>query len=174
MLVSLSVILFRENFKLLEDSKRRRLVIYAVTSSLAVLLAYCLIAFVCTVKTTYTSLHAFVSVPVIIAYVIVRNSTEYLRSRSIPYFEWIGCFSLETFVLQYHIWLNFDAVGTLVIFPASELVNFVVCTTLFVFISEATAAASVYIVKTVVPKDFWSGVYISVSFLGVGLFINYL
>ncbi|KAI9331197.1 10 TM acyl transferase domain found in Cas1p-domain-containing protein [Obelidium mucronatum] len=64
-------------------------------------------------KTQNNAYHPFVSLVVLSAFIILRNSTENLRKTTSVFWRWIGGFSLETFILQYHVWLAVDTYGVL-------------------------------------------------------------
>jgi N-acetylneuraminate 9-O-acetyltransferase len=51
-------------------------------------------------KLDFNSLHPFVGVIPITAFIIVRNATPALRSRYIPVFAWVGRHTLETYLFQ--------------------------------------------------------------------------
>ena len=64
-------------------------------------------------KQTSNAFHRLTSICPILSFIILRNATSGLRRHySIP-FAWLGRHSLETFVLQYHIWLAADTKGLL-------------------------------------------------------------
>ena len=64
-------------------------------------------------KQTSNAFHRLTSICPILSFIILRNATSGLRRHySIP-FAWLGRRSLETFVLQYHIWLAADTKGLL-------------------------------------------------------------
>ena len=56
-------------------------------------------------KYTYNAYHPYMSFIPVTSYMVLRNSHPLLRSHHSRLFAWIGRISLETFVLQYHIWL---------------------------------------------------------------------
>lgn len=96
-------------------------------------------------KFTYNAYHPFVSFVPILAFVALRNATSLLRSSYSSAFVFIGKCSLETFVIQYHLWLAGDTRGILVVIPGTRYraVNFLVTTVMFVFVSDRTARATV-------------------------------
>lgn len=57
--------------------------------------------------------HPFTSPLAILAYVGLRNATSRLRLSHSRVFAWVGRYSLETYILQYHIWLAGDTKGLL-------------------------------------------------------------
>ena len=64
-------------------------------------------------KVDYNALHPFTAPIPIVAYVAARNATVGLRSHYSRFFAWFGRHSLETYILQYHIWLAADTKGLL-------------------------------------------------------------
>jgi hypothetical protein len=60
-------------------------------------------------KFAYNAWHPLVSTIPVLAFVLLRNATPILRAASSSFFAFIGTCSLETYILQYHIWL---AAGT--------------------------------------------------------------
>ncbi|KAL9128297.1 MAG: hypothetical protein Q9217_003002 [Psora testacea] len=55
----------------------------------------------------------YASTPAILSYVILRNSSRHARNYYSSIFAWMGQHSLETFTLQFHIWLAADTKGLL-------------------------------------------------------------
>ncbi|KAJ9604546.1 hypothetical protein H2200_010659 [Cladophialophora chaetospira] len=64
-------------------------------------------------KFQHNKWHPFVSPLPLMAFLVLRNSTRQLSSYHSRLFAWFGRCSLETFVLQYHIWLAADSRGVL-------------------------------------------------------------
>lgn len=87
--------------------------ILAVSLSLAILPGFWAITRVFTDKFTYNGWVPYISPLPIIAFVILRNSNRYLRNFYSSIFAWLGRCSLETFTLQFHIWLAADTKGLL-------------------------------------------------------------
>ncbi len=84
----------------------------------------------------YNSVQPYISFLPILAFVFIRNATESCRKTTSWFYRFFGKISLETFVAQFHIWLAMDTRGLLVVFPQSWLVNFIVTTFLFVYLSN--------------------------------------
>jgi hypothetical protein len=64
-------------------------------------------------KFRYNEWHPYLSPVPVLAFVILRNSAHTLASHHSRFFAWFGRFSLETFILQYHLWLAADSRGQL-------------------------------------------------------------
>lgn len=79
----------------------------------AMLLTYGYLSSTRTTKTSSNALHTYISPLPILAFIHLRNATPALRNHYSTAYAWIGKISLETFVLQYHIWLAGDTKGLL-------------------------------------------------------------
>ena len=64
-------------------------------------------------KYNYNWWHPYISSFPVLAFVILRNYSTYSRYFYSSIFAWLGRCSLETFVLQFHIWLAADTKGLL-------------------------------------------------------------
>ena len=64
-------------------------------------------------KQVYNGWIPFFSWIPIFSFIVLRNYSHRLRNSHSAIFAWIGRYSLETFVLQYHIWLAADTKGLL-------------------------------------------------------------
>lgn len=95
-------------------------------------------------KFAYNAYHPYISWIPILAFIALRNASPSLRNRHSEVFGWIGTCSLETFTLQYHIWMAADTHGLLdlSLFGGIWLVNFVISTVVFLFTSHCVARAT--------------------------------
>ncbi len=66
-----------------------------------------------TSKYDYNRWHPYISPLPILAFVVLRNAHRRLRGVHSAVFAWLGRCSLETFTLQYHMWLAADTRGVL-------------------------------------------------------------
>ena len=66
-------------------------------------------------KQEYNGWVPYVSALPIISFVILRNFSRHARNFHSSIFAWVGRHSLETFTLQFHIWLAADTKGLLAI-----------------------------------------------------------
>ena len=102
-------------------------------------------------KYTYNCWFPYVSAFPILGFVILRNSSRHLRSFNSSIFAWMGRQSLETYTLQYHIWLAADTKGLLALGIFERMsggadngrkADFLVLTIIFLWISGHVAAAT--------------------------------
>lgn len=95
-------------------------------------------------KFAYNLWHPYISFLPIGAFIVLRNANVILRSATSTAFSFIGRCSLETFILQYHIWLAADTKGLLMVIPATQWrsLNFLLTTIFFIYVSHHVAQAT--------------------------------
>lgn len=95
-------------------------------------------------KFAYNLWHPYVSFLPVGAFVVLRNANAILRSGSSRVFAFIGTCSLETFIIQYHLWLAGDTKGILIILPGRHMrpLNLLLTTIIFIYISHLVAKAT--------------------------------
>lgn len=100
-------------------------------------------------KFVYNTWHPYISFLPVGAFVILRNANGVLRSASSRAFAFIGRCSLETFIIQYHLWLAGDTKGILLIIPGTRWrpLNMVLTTFVFIYISHRVSEATGVITK---------------------------
>ncbi|ODQ54488.1 Cas1p-domain-containing protein [Saitoella complicata NRRL Y-17804] len=101
-------------------------------------------------KFVYNAWHPYVSFLPILAFIVLRNATQKLRNSHSTAMAWIGRCSLETFILQFHIWLAGDTKTLLIVtHPDWWLLNFVISTVVFLgasyLVSQKTGALTEWI-----------------------------
>ena len=118
---------------------------YAITASCISLPIFFLFLATRQTKFIYNAYHPYVSFTPILAFIILRNATPKLRNSHSLVFAWLGKCSLETFTLQFHIWLAGDTRGLLglnLTGAYGRSTNFVLATALFLFTSNCVAGAT--------------------------------
>ena len=122
-----------------------------VTYAVVICILFWWLAYDASSKYTYNHWFPFVSAFPILGFVILRNSNRHLRSYNSSIFAWMGRHSLETFTLQYHVWLAADTKGLLALGIFERMTggadngrkaDFVVLTVIFLWICWHVAAAT--------------------------------
>ncbi|KAF8898828.1 10 TM acyl transferase domain found in Cas1p-domain-containing protein [Infundibulicybe gibba] len=95
-------------------------------------------------KFTYNLWHPYISFLPVLAFICLRNASVLLRSSFSRAFAFIGKCSLETFIMQYHLWLAGDSKGILIIIPGPHWrpANFILQTIVFIYLSDRVANAT--------------------------------
>ncbi|KAI9888411.1 MAG: hypothetical protein M1814_000503 [Vezdaea aestivalis] len=101
-------------------------------------------------KYDYNWWHPYISCLPVLSFVILRNSNRHFRNFYSSIFAWLGRSSLETFTLQYHIWLAADTKGLLSLglfgrrrFQVDgRLQDFLILTPIFLWISWRVGIAT--------------------------------
>lgn len=96
-------------------------------------------------KFAYNESHPYVSFIPIVAFTILRNATPTLRNTYIGAYSWLGKCSLETFTLQFHIWMAADTKALLdygIFGSDSRYLNFIISTIIFIYTSNRLSNAT--------------------------------
>ncbi|KAK6491133.1 N-acetylneuraminate 9-O-acetyltransferase-like [Huso huso] len=116
-------------------------------------LTYSIWASTCKNKTECNTLHPYVSVVQILAFILIRNIPGYARSVYSSFFAWFGKISLELFICQYHIWLAADTKGILVLIPGNPVLNIIISTFIFVCVAHEISQITNELAQIAIPKD---------------------
>ena len=116
----------------------------SLIASLLVIPIYILFEASLPTKFVYNKWHPYISVFPIIAFICLRNGSSKLRNTHSTAFAFIGRCSLETFILQFHIWLAGDTKGILLVFGPSRWrwLSFIIATIIFIYISWKMASVT--------------------------------
>ncbi|MCJ1469028.1 hypothetical protein MMC07_007660 [Pseudocyphellaria aurata] len=101
-------------------------------------------------KFDYNGWVPYISCFPILSFVVLRNCSRHVRNFHSSIFAWLGRHSLETFTLQFHIWLAADTRGLLALgifgrnrtFIAGRWPDFALLTVIFFWVSWHVAAAT--------------------------------
>jgi N-acetylneuraminate 9-O-acetyltransferase len=106
-------------------------------------------------KFTYNLWHPYISFLPVLAFAILRNASTVLRSISSTAFAFVGKCSLETFIIQYHLWLAGDTKGVLLVLPGTRWrpVNFVLTSIMFLYLSDRMAYATTQITTRICSEN---------------------
>ena len=134
----------RQNIDTLLQLTRDRSKIFAtitVLASIVILPVFWTLIRRSSTKEDYNLWHPYISFFPIMSFVTLRNSHRVLRNYHSTAFAWLGRFSLETYVLQYHIWLAGDTSGLLRLGLWTRWVEAAILGSIFIWISWHTADA---------------------------------
>jgi len=120
-------------------------------------------------KLSYNAVHPFTSFVPIAVYLLMRNLVACMRQRYLFLFAYLGRYTLETYILQFHVWmkttgLNGSPKHLLEWIPGSYFANFALVSIVYVFLSIRIAKLTVIIRDALIPEDnrsiaiAWAGV----------------
>ncbi|XP_065185470.1 N-acetylneuraminate 9-O-acetyltransferase-like [Sycon ciliatum] len=116
--------------------------------SAVTLVVYCgMMATNCTSKPECNLLHTYLSPIMLGGFVLVRNTSEPLRKHYSQFFDWVGVYSLELFIAQYHVLLANDTRSLLVLVESNPILNICIVTTIFVLVSHTVAECTQMLVN---------------------------
>ncbi|KAL8689843.1 MAG: hypothetical protein Q9218_004575 [Villophora microphyllina] len=137
--------------------------IISVVAALVTLAAFWIFSSRFQDKVDYNWWNPYISPLPIVSFIILRNCNRHFRNRFSSSFAWLGRCSLETFTLQFHIWLAADTKGLLslgifgrkVTHTEGRYCDLLVLTVAFLFWSWFTADATATITNWIIdPKRF--------------------
>jgi len=100
----------------------------------AMFLAWCLVLFPMA-KFEFNARHAYTFVFPMCGYLFLRNLTPYLRRVHLGMFAYAGKYTLETYLLQHHVWLTSNAKTVLVLIPGFPKANFLLVSAVYFILS---------------------------------------
>lgn len=104
-------------------------------------------------KFDYNQTNAYFGIIPVLAYIYFRNLTPYLRSRTLDLLHQIGKTTLETYLMQHHIWLTSDAKSLLTLIPGWPKMNFLVVSIIYVLVSRRLYSMTLFLRGMILPDD---------------------
>ena len=109
-------------------------------------------------KYAYNALHPYTSWIPVLCYIVARNLTPALRARYLLLFTFLGQVTLETYILQFHVWMKTTGVNgspkfLLVLFPDHFWLNFAVVSALSFLVSVRIFKLTVGLRNALIPED---------------------
>merc|ERR1719217_1638478 len=83
-------------------------------------------------KGDYNAVHSYYGVVPLLFYLFVRNVSSHARSYYLHALHWFGAISLESYLLQYHIWLAGNAAKLLNVVPGYPLLTYAIASPIHV------------------------------------------
>ncbi|EKX36256.1 hypothetical protein GUITHDRAFT_79030, partial [Guillardia theta CCMP2712] len=142
---------FKELAKLPAASQGKVTLVVAAVSLTLMVLWFC---FIFTLpKLQYNNTNAFLAPVPVLSYILLRNLTPYMRTWYCDILHDFGKTTLETYLLQHHVWLTSNAKTLLQLIPGSPKCNFFVCTILFFALSRETHRLTMSLRAVVLPDS---------------------
>jgi hypothetical protein len=104
-------------------------------------------------KLEYNLVHNYFAFIPLLSYIFFRNITPKVRSRISMFLHAIGKTTLETYLLQHHVWLTSNAKTTLVLVPGYPWVNFALTSLLFVVLAKILYRMTMNLRGMLLPDD---------------------
>jgi len=128
-------------------------------------------------KRDYNKVHPYTSFIPIYCYMILRNLTPTLRRWHMHLFAWTGKITLETYILQFHIWmkttgLNGSPKHLMVVLPGFYWTNFVLISAVYIFMSYRVFNITNDLKNACIPHD-TIGIFKAMAGAGAGLAVLY-
>jgi len=93
-------------------------------------------------KFSYNALHPYTSWIPYLSYIVLRNISKRARNRYSTLLAWGGTITLETYILQYHMYMLDDAKSILVMIPGYKLCNFTLVSIFYIGLSKVAFDSS--------------------------------
>ncbi len=104
-------------------------------------------------KFVYNATNAYFGFIPLVTYIFLRNLTPSLRGHSLHLLHEIGKSTLETYLMQHHIWLTSNAKSLLVLIPGWPKVNMLIVTIIYFVISRRLYKLTLYLRAMLLPND---------------------
>jgi len=104
-------------------------------------------------KFDYNQTNAYYGIIPVTVYIYFRNLTPFLRNHSLDLLHQIGKTTLETYLMQHHIWLTSDAKSLLTLIPGWPKVNFLVVSVIYVVLSRRLYQLTLFLRGMVLPNN---------------------
>lgn len=102
-------------------------------------------------KIEYNATNSYFGFIPLIAYIYLRNLTPTLRSYSLDLLHQIGKTTLETYLMQHHIWLTSDAKSLLTLIPGWPKANMLVVTMIYFYVSRRLYRLTLFLRGMLLP-----------------------
>jgi len=104
-------------------------------------------------KLEYNKTNAFFGFIPLITYIYFRNITPTLRMYSMDLLHQIGKTTLETYLMQHHIWLTSSAKSLLILIPGWPKLNFLIVSIIYVLVSRRLYRLTLFLRGMFLPNN---------------------
>jgi len=147
--------IFALNFPLAEQFfvKAKGFPLVVAAALMGVLTVYWFGAFYMKDKLAYNLTHSYSAIIPLTSYIFFRNITPWMRGWVSMSLHDMGKTTLETYLLQHHIWLTSNAKTLLTLVPGHPWVNFALATMLFFTVSKELYRITMSLRGMLLPED---------------------
>lgn len=122
-------------------------------------------------KAEYNSKHPYMFMIPLTTYIFMRNITPELRKVHLGLLAEIGKVTLETYLMQHHIWLTSSAKTLLEVVPQFPMINFLLVTVVYVLVSRRLYRITISLRAMLIPEETSRAILWLVALMAVlGLF----
>lgn len=104
-------------------------------------------------KFSYNQTNAYFGIVPVLTYIYFRNLTPWLRSNTMDLLHQIGKTTLETYLMQHHIWLTSDAKSLLTLIPGWPKCNFLLVSVIYVVASRRLYQLTLFLRGMMLPNN---------------------
>lgn len=104
-------------------------------------------------KLIYNQTNAYFGFIPLLVYIFFRNLTPTLRGYHLDLLHQIGKTTLETYLMQHHIWLTSDAKSLLTLIPGWPMMNYLVVTAIYFTLSRRLYQLTLFLRGMLLPND---------------------
>jgi hypothetical protein len=104
-------------------------------------------------KFDYNQTNSYYGFIPLIVYIYFRNLTPWLRNHTLELLHQIGKTTLETYLMQHHIWLTSNAKSLLTLVPGWPKINFLLVSLIYVFLSRRLYQLTLFLRGMVLPNN---------------------
>ena len=118
-------------------------------------------------KFEYNAIHPYTFIFPMTAYIYVRNLTPRLRGGALMLLVAVGKVTLETYLMQHHIWLTSNAKTVLVMVPGWPKINMIVVSAVYFLVSQRTYKLTISLRAILIPDDPFTAFRWMVNMFGI-------
>ena len=109
-------------------------------------------------KYAYNAIHPYTSFVPITVYILARNLCAFLRCRYLFLFAYLGRVTLETYIMQFHIWMKTTGVNgspkhLMEWIPGMYFLNLALCSAVYLFVSVRITTITNVLKDALIPED---------------------
>ena len=124
-------------------------------------------------KLAYNHHHPYFFLVPLLSYIFLRNCSKWARGYNAEMLIKMGKVTLETYLLQHHAWLSSNAKTIVVLVPGWPLVNTLVCTFVYIMLSQKLFRLTISLRARLIPNAprdalrYGLGLFAVLAFFGV-------